>query len=170
MTKQNRLSLNFVVADALKALQFYECVLDATRVEIYAFPNRSQENEVNLIVGNVALRLIDANSNYDCFSPKLDQADSFWLQLIVDDVDLILARAERHGATEIQTASEFMGVRHAQFTDPFGYTWTIQQVLKEISFQDRYDAYAELQLKTKVEDDSSEEKNDRKTAKLAQAD
>lgn len=170
MAKQNRLSLNLVVADALKALQFYERVLDATRGDIYAFFNHSQENEVNLIVGNVALRLIDANSIYDCFSPKMGQADSFWLQLMVEDVDLILARAERHGATEIQTASEFMGVRHAQFTDPFGYTWTIHQVLKEISFQERYDAFAKLQQKTKAENDSPEEKNDRKTARIAQAD
>ena len=161
MSKQNLLSLNLVGADALTALQFYEHVLDATRGDIYAFPKQSQENEVNLIVGNVALRLIDANPMYDCILPQIGQADSFWLQLMVEDVDQTLARAKHLGATAIQAPSDFMGVRHAQFTDPFGFTWTIQHVLKEISFQERYEASAKLQKKTQGETEATEEKNTR---------
>lgn len=169
MTKQNRLTLNLVVSNALMALAFYEEVLDAKRGDVFDFSNRQQENEVTVFVGNVALRLIDANPLYDCVPPKEGETDSIWLQLLVDDVEATLARAERLGASAIQAPSEWMGMYHAQFTDPFGYTWTINQQLKEISFQDRYEAYLKFQEEKADQKSEDEAEKTQKIKRSAQA-
>lgn len=168
MPNQNRFTLNIVVSNALLALDFYEKVLNAKRGDIFEFPNRRRENEVNVFVGNVALRLIDDNPAYECFAPKQGATDFMWLQLRVDNVDATLVRAENQGATQIQTPSEFMGMYHAQFTDPFGYTWTIYQQLKEISFQDRYEAYSKLQ-EDKATEEAKEEGTTQTIKRTAEA-
>lgn len=169
MPKENRLTLNLVVSNALMALAFYQDVLEGKPGEVFEFPNRPQENEATIFVGHVALRILDANPAYDCFAPKPGETSSIWLQLRVDDVDATLKRADRQGAVDIQAASEFMGLYYAQFTDPFGYTWTINQQLKEISFQDRYEAYMKLQ-EERVEEEAEEEGNTHKIQRIAKAD
>lgn len=34
-----------------------------------------------------------------------------------------------------------MATSNGQFKDPFGYTWTVNKVIKEVSYQERYDIY-----------------------------
>ncbi|MDR1558404.1 MAG: hypothetical protein LBS84_01670 [Clostridiales bacterium] len=63
----------------------------------------------------------------------------------MDDTDATLKKAVENGAAVGQEPSEFMGTRHAEITDPFGYTWTINQIIEEISFEERYAFYVELQ-------------------------
>jgi uncharacterized glyoxalase superfamily protein PhnB len=72
----NELTLNMVVFDAIKAMDFYEKVFDAKKGEIYQFPGRTGVNEANVTVGNVNLRLIDENSGYSCFPPIRER----WIQ------------------------------------------------------------------------------------------
>lgn len=36
-----------------------------------------------------------------------------------------------NGAVVGQEVSEFMGTKYAEFTDPFGYTWTINQLFEK---------------------------------------
>lgn len=139
--KDKKLTLNLVVSDAIKAMEFYEKVFDAAKGEVYHFPNRPGSNEANVIVGNVCLRLIDENDAYSCHPPKKDEVDSIWLQIEVENTDATLEKASENGAVIGQEPSEFMGVRHAEIIDPFGYTWTINQILQEITFEERYRFY-----------------------------
>lgn len=140
-----KLTLNMVVANAMEAMAFYERVFHAKRGDVYHFPSKSGENEANIMVGNVELRLIDENAAYSCYPPRKGEVDSIWLQIVVDDVEAVLKRAQENGAVVGQEPSEFMGTRHAEITDPFGYTWTINQILKEFSFEQRYQFYVKLQ-------------------------
>lgn len=143
---KSKLTLNMVVADAIKAMEFYEAVFGAVRGDVYHFHDRANSNEANIILGDVCLRLIDENNAYDCYPPKTGEVDSIWLQLKVEDTDSVLEKAKLHGAAIGSEPSEFMGVRHAEITDPFGYIWTVNQVLKEISFEERYRIYEEIHL------------------------
>lgn len=143
---KTKLTLNMVVSDAIKATEFYESVFNGIRGDVYHFPDRENSNEANITIGNVCLRLIDENKDYDCYPPKEDEINSIWLQIEVEDTDLTLEKAKLHGAIVGSEPSEFMGVRHAEITDPFGYIWTINQILKEISFEDRYRIYEEIHL------------------------
>lgn len=141
----NKLTLNMVVADAMEAMEFYEKVFDAKRGDVFHFPDKKGENEANITVGNVELRLIDENASYSCYPPKKGEVDSIWLQIIVADTDAVLKKAVENGAVVGQEPSEFMGTRHAEITDPFGYTWTINQIIREISYEERYQFYVENQ-------------------------
>lgn len=142
---RDKLTLNMVVSDAREAMAFYEAVFHAIRGDVYLFPDKVGENEANISVGNVALRLIDENAAYRCHPPKRGEVDSIWLQIIVDDVEAVLQRAKEHGAVVGQEVSEFMGTKHAEITDPFGYTWTINQILQEYTYEERYQFYVKLQ-------------------------
>ena len=158
-SREMEFTLNLVVTNALAALEFYEKVFEGERGEIYEFTNRQQENEANIKLGNVKLRLLDANPIYECYPPKAGEASPMWMQLMVADVDKTLKLAEFYGATDVQAPSESMGLRHAQFTDPFGYIWTINCVLKEISFQERYKAYLTLQAEQASDDEEKDFKD-----------
>lgn len=140
---KNKLTLNMVVANAMEAMAFYEKVFDAKRGDVFHFPDKEGLNETNVIVGDVELRLIDENTSYSCHPPKKDEVDSIWLQIIVDDTEAVLKRAIENGAVVGQEASEFMGTKYAEITDPFGYTWTINQIIREVSYEERYQFYEE---------------------------
>lgn len=141
----NKLTLNMVVSDAIEAMEFYERVFNAERGEIFHFPDKKGENAASVIVGGIELRLIDENASYDCHPPKKDETDSIWLQLNVEDVESTLKRALENNAEVSQEVNEFMGTKHAEIIDPFGYTWTINQVIQEMTFEERYQFYVELQ-------------------------
>ncbi|MBE7720254.1 VOC family protein [Lacrimispora indolis] len=141
----SKLTLNMVVVNAMEAMEFYEKVFDAKRGDVFHFPDKKGVNEANVIVGDVELRLIDENASYSCYPPKKGEIDSIWLQLIVDDTEAVLKRAVENGAVVGQEVSEFMGTKYAEITDPFGYTWTINQIVREISYEERYQFYVEQQ-------------------------
>ncbi len=141
----SKLTINLVVSDAISAMEFYEKVFNAVRGDVFHFPERNAENEANIMIGDVCLRLIDENSDYDCHPPNKDETDSMWLQIVVEDTDATLKMAVENGAVIGQEVSEFMGTRHAEITDPYGYIWTVNQILEEITFEKRYEFYKELQ-------------------------
>lgn len=141
----SKLTLNMVVVNAMEAMEFYEKVFDAKRGDVFHFPDKKGVNEANVIVGDVELRLIDENASYSCYPPKKGEIDSIWLQLIVDDTEAVLKRAVEYGADVGQEVSEFMGTKYSEITDPFGYTWTINQIVREISYEERYQFYVEQQ-------------------------
>ncbi|MGX7196179.1 VOC family protein [Enterococcus olivae] len=140
----SQLTFTLVVPDAIEAMTFYETVFDGIRGEVYEFPDKTGLNEANITVGNVPLRLIDANPAFDCYPPNKDEIDSIWLQIVVEDVAAILEKSKTKGATVTQEINEFMGTKHAEIQDPFGYTWTINQILREVSFEERYRFYQEF--------------------------
>lgn len=144
----SQLTLNLIVPDALEAMEFYEKAFDGLRKEVYSFPDKTGLNEANIIVGDVALRLMDENPAFDCYSPKKEEIDSMWLQLVVPDVVATLQKAAALGATITQEPDEFMGTRHAEIVDPSGYTWTINQIIREVSFEERYRFYQEFHERT----------------------
>jgi uncharacterized glyoxalase superfamily protein PhnB len=130
----------------MAAMGFYEKAFGAVRGDVYHFPNRKGANETNVTLGGVNLRLMDENADYSCFPPKKGETDSIWLQLEVDDVEATLKKALELGAIQGQEISEFMGVRHAEITDPSGYVWTVNQVLREVRFEERYRVYEQSYL------------------------
>ncbi|MBZ6526946.1 VOC family protein [Aerococcaceae bacterium DSM 111021] len=140
----NILTLNLVVSSATKALTFYEKVFDGVRLDVYEFTEAIANNEANVRVGNVDLRLIDENAAFECFPPKQGEVDSIWLQMEVEDVEVTLKKAIDNGAKVTQEPDVFMGTKHAEIVDPFGYTWTINQVIEVISFEERYETYKNM--------------------------
>jgi len=149
-----KINLNLVVSDAVEATKFYEELFHGRLGEVYEFSNRKNSNEATVYVGDLALRLVDENAEFECFAPKLGQVSSFWLQIEVADVEATLEKALKLGATKVREISEFLGSKNTEIVDPYGYTWVLNQELTVLSFEEKYrifDGYHE-------EIDSEEEK------------
>lgn len=58
-------------------------------------------------------------------------------------MEAVIKRAIENGAVIVQEISEFMGTKNAVITDPFGYTWIINQIIRELSYKKCYQFYAE---------------------------
>lgn len=139
----NLLTFNLVVSDAIEAMNCYKDVFEGVTGDVYEFPDQEAANEANIQVGSVNLRLIDENPMFDCYPPKAGEIDSIWLQIVVDDVEAVLEKAKKYSVTVNQEINEFMGTKNCGIIDPYGYTWTINQILHEISFEERYAIYHE---------------------------
>lgn len=133
--------LNMIVTDAVKACRIYEYVFDGEIGDIFEFPERPNSNEANITIGNLVLRLIDENPEFDCYPPKKNETDSIWLHLDVADVESAYKKANEKGMITMQPMQEHLGQKFVEVKDPFGYTWVMSQTLREVSYEERMDFY-----------------------------
>lgn len=60
---------------------------------------------------------------------------------MVEVVEGCLAKAVELGGTLEQAIQEFMGTLNGQCKDRFGYTRTVNKIIREVSYQERYNFY-----------------------------
>ncbi|HXK62037.1 MAG TPA: hypothetical protein PLP42_19300 [Acidobacteriota bacterium] len=62
-----------------------------------------------------------------------------WFDVMVPDIRDTFARALAAGCREVQPVTEMAehGVTNASFMDPFGYHWLLNQVHRNVSFDER---------------------------------
>jgi PhnB protein len=126
-----------IVPNVLEAMDFYEKVFNAKRGDVYHhFFEKIGDTIGNIIIGDVHICLMDKNSNYGFYPPCERKIYSMCLQIVVDDCKSTLQKAKNNGAIVEQKPVEFMGIKQAQITDPFGYTWNISQIIHKISFEE----------------------------------
>jgi PhnB protein len=76
----------------------------------------------------------DEYPDFGALSPTAIGGTPVNLQLYVDDVDAVIANAERHGATVLRRAKdEFFGDRVGMVVDPSGHTWHLATRKAEVS-------------------------------------
>lgn len=134
-------TLNMVVYNAIEVCKIYEYVFSGEVLDIYEFPDRPSSNEANIIVGNMHLRLIDENKEFECFSPNKDSLSSIWFQVEVLDVESTLNKAVERNMVIVNPLQEHLGQKFAEVSDGFGYTWVISQTIREVSYEERMEFY-----------------------------
>jgi len=129
--------INMVVSDSVKALELYERVFDAERVEVTAYEQGL--NEAVFTIFGTRFHLLDENAEYQLFAPKDGERKPMWLNVVVPDIKATFEKAIESGFTEIQPITEMpeMGVSNAVCTDPFGYVWMFHQIHRHVSFEER---------------------------------
>jgi len=130
--------INMVVADSLKALELYEKIFDdIKRVEVTNFPKG--ENEVVFTLYGVRFHMLDENPKFGLVAPDPDKPNTIWFNILVPDIQETFSKAINVGCTEVQPVTEMpdYGVSNAIFTDVFGYQWMLQQIHKEVSYEER---------------------------------
>lgn len=129
--------IDFVVPDSLKALALYERIFEVERVEVSAFPVGI--NEAVFTIYGTRFHLLDENPEYQLTAPKPGQALPMWLNVLVPDIEATYLKAMAAGCKELQavTRMEAFGMSSAMFADPFGYTWLLHQIHREVSFEER---------------------------------
>jgi len=132
--------IDFVVPSSIQALELYERVFEVVRVEVTDMGVGASE-AVFAIFG-VRFHILDENPDYMLFAPKPGDPKTMWLNISVEDINVTYAKALEAGCIEIQPIVELesMGTSNAMFSDPFGYIWMLQQVHREVSYEDRLKA------------------------------
>jgi uncharacterized glyoxalase superfamily protein PhnB len=117
------------VADAAAAIDWYIAVLDAVEMVRYVGDD-GRIGHAEIAVGGARLMLADEYPEYGIVGPGTLGGTSFSLNLDVDDVDSVWARAIEHGADgERPPSDEPYGERRCTFRDPSGHRWSVQTTI-----------------------------------------
>ncbi len=117
------------VGDAVAAIDWYVAVLEAVEILQYVSDD-GRIGHAEISVGGAKLMLADEYPEYGIVGPGTLGGTSVSLNLDVDDVDAIWARAIEHGAqAERPPADEAYGERSCTFRDPSGHRWSVHTTI-----------------------------------------
>jgi PhnB protein len=118
---------------AARAIDFYRTVFGAKELYRLVDPH-DKVGHAELILAGSKLMLADEFPDFGALSPMTIGGTPVNLHLYVDDVDAVIASAERRGATVLRPAKdEFFGDRAGMVADPFGHKWHIATRKVEVS-------------------------------------
>ncbi len=137
------LGIDAVVSDALAASECYQKVFGA---EVLKQTNPSLNplfNEVVIAIYGVQFHLFDEFQKVGWIAPTNQNYPS-WFNLVVENATELYGRTLDEGFEIVVPLSEDkqLGVLNAVVKDSFGYTWVIEQIVREISFAERCEILA----------------------------
>lgn len=112
------------VRDAVSAIEFYARAFDAREESRVTTPTGQIVAELS--IGADRFFVVDENPDAFNLSPETLGGTSVRISLIVDDPDVVAARAIAAGATEIFAVTDQpYGLRQGRVADPSGHHWLI---------------------------------------------
>lgn len=123
--RQARVQCQLSVRRGREAVEFYRAAFGA--VELYRFGGTDDHEEVvaQLAVGGTAFWVEDESPTHKNFSPQSLGGSTERMLLIVDDPEVVIARAIKAGAREIYPVTDEHGWRLGRVEDPFGHHWEV---------------------------------------------
>jgi PhnB protein len=130
--------------DASRAIEFYIKAFDAK--ERYRLTEPSGRiGHAEVCIGRATIMLSDEYPDFGAVSAQTLGGCPIALQLYVTDVDAVVARAVKAGATVLRPVKdEFYGDRAGQIADPFGYKWMIATRNQDMSPQEMQRRWSEM--------------------------
>ncbi|WP_223909217.1 VOC family protein [Actinomyces capricornis] len=120
------------IEGAGQAVDFYRDALGARVVDTTEINGIVVHAELDF--GNGRLQIGEPTPDYGLTPPPAGGAACYSIGLYCPDVDELLARAMRAGATVREEATTFVsGDRYASINDPFGVRWTIMTRVEDLS-------------------------------------
>ncbi len=128
------LTPHLVVANAPRAIAFYEEAFGAEVISVHKMPNSDAVMHAQLRMGDSMLMLAEENPQWGCLSPLFLKGTCVFMHLYVADVDAAFAKATAAGcAVKMPVANTFWGDRYGQLEDPFGHTWTLATHVEDLT-------------------------------------
>jgi PhnB protein len=134
-----------IVRDAPKAIEFYKAAFGATELfRLVDLEGRLVHAEIK--IGDSPIMVVEEVGAWGNFSPQSPGGGtSARVHLLVDDVDVVAARAIAAGAKIlIPVADQFYGQRGGRLEDPFGHVWAIATHKEDLTadeMQRRFEAF-----------------------------
>ena len=117
------------VSDSAAAIDWYVTVFDAVETVRYVGDD-GRVGHAEVSIGSARLMLSDEYPEIGVVGPQTLGGTPFTLNLNVDDVDDVWARAIEHGASgERPPADQPYGERSCTFRDPSGHRWMVQTTI-----------------------------------------
>ena len=121
----NAVSPHLVCAGAVKAIEFYRAAFGATETMRLPGPDGKIVHAA-LEINGACVMLTDEAPAWGSLSPLTLKGSPVTIHLMVDDVDAVVARAVKAGASlKMPVADMFWGDRYGVVVDPFGHSWSI---------------------------------------------
>ena len=128
------LSPHIVVKGAARAIDFYRESFGATEVFRLGDPGSDRVGHAELDIQGCRLMLADEYPDFGALSPVTIGGSPVTLHLYVDNVDAVVERAVKAGATLLRPLKdEFYGDRTAMLADPFGHRWQVATKREDVS-------------------------------------
>jgi PhnB protein len=128
-TKDNKIFFapELFINNGVKDISFYETAFGAT--EQMRFSNDDGSiHVVELSIDGAIFHIHEITAKQHFFSPDRNNGTTICIGLFVPDVDEVMAKAIKAGATEINPAQDYeYGYRQGTIKDPFGHYWQIQK-------------------------------------------
>lgn len=122
--------------DADAAIQFYRKAFGAKLRLRLAEPS-GRIGHAEIVIGDSVIMLSDEFPDFDVLSAETLGRSPVKMDLRVDDVDALAARAVAAGAKVVRPVEDqFYGYRSGQFADPFGYIWIISTRKEVVSAEE----------------------------------
>ncbi len=128
------LVVQLTVSDAAAAVRYYAAVFKADELYRNTEADGGRITHCELLVGGSRIVVLDAFPELGLVSPVSLSGTSVSLNLYLDDVDTVFARAIEAGGRAISLPQErFWGARSGSLLDPFGHRWVITTQLDDLS-------------------------------------
>ena len=111
-------------------IDFYKNGLGA--IELRRWSNDDDSVHVaELSIDGALFHLHEENPQKGFFEPTRNNGVTAIIGIFVSDVDAMMSKAIKAGATEMNPAKDYeYGYRQGELKDPFGHHWLIQQEIK----------------------------------------
>lgn len=126
------LTPHIVVAPAGRAIDFYQEVFGAVVESVTEMAGAVAHAQLNFGAGR--LTLSDPLEAYELKAQAPGQAVAYSLGVYVPNVDEVVARAVKRGATLRESVTDFVsGDRFGSILDPFGVRWSVMTRVEDLS-------------------------------------
>ena len=124
---------HLVVAGAAKAIDWYKQAFGA--IEEMRMPDPAgRVMHACIRIGGAAIFLVDEMPEWGSMGPKSLKGSPVTIHLMVPDVDAMVARAVKAGATvTMEVADQFWGDRYGTLEDPFGHKWSVSTHIRDVT-------------------------------------
>jgi PhnB protein len=123
---------SLVIDGAAAAIDFYCGVLGATERMRMGGPD-GKIGHAELQIGDGVIMLSDEFPDMGFVGPRSVGGSPVMVNVYVDDVDGVYAKALAAGATELRAVeNQFYGDRSAQFEDPYGHRWNVATHIEDV--------------------------------------
>lgn len=126
-------SLSLTVKDTAKALTFYAQALNAEEVFRMPTPDGGIAH-AEFKIGNTHIYISDEAEEWHAFAMPAGTTASCLFSIITQDCDTAYHQAIEAGAHSLSPPqNQFWGTRSALIKDPFGYRWSLNQIVEKVT-------------------------------------
>lgn len=127
------IALSLTVKDTASALNFYSEALGAVEVFRMPAPDGGVAH-AEFMIGNARIYISDEAEEWHAFAMPEGTTASCLFSIMTEDCDQAYNRAIKAGAESLsEPENKFWGTRSALIKDPFGYRWSFNQMVEDIS-------------------------------------
>ncbi len=126
-------ALSLTVKNTARALEFYTEAIGAQ--ELFRMPSPDGGvGHAEFMIGNTHIYISDEAAEWHAFAMSEGATASCLFSVMTEDCDAAYKQATAAGAESLsEPENQFWGTRSAIIKDPFGYRWSFNQKIEDVS-------------------------------------